>query len=437
MPSAKAARIHERYALFEEIAAGGMATVHLGRLLGPVGFSRTVAIKRLLPQFASSVQFRNMFVDEARLAARVRHPNVVQTLDVISGEQELFLVMDYVHGESLSRLLKSCALDSLPSPVIVATVMAGILHGLHAAHVATNESGTPLGIIHRDVSPQNILVGVDGIARVLDFGIAKAVGRLHTTREGGVKGKLSYMAPEQLEGSPTQRTDVYAASVVLWEALTGTRLFTGDTDRAIIKRILSPDIDPPGMLRPGLPEALDDVVMTGLARNPADRFPSAREMALALERCLGVAPSSEVGAWVEVTRGEALRRRAAMVARIEEVSSYPSLRTVPAALLDTIVDARPPSMPELIGHPEVPTDTSAVKDRKPSARVRIGVAIVAAAAMGGAGLALGLALGREPQTAPAASAPVPSASTRTPPPSATPTVTLSPALSVTAPIIRR
>jgi len=203
-PSEKAVRVVGRYALYAEIAAGGMATVHFGRLLGPVGFSRTVAIKRLHPQFAKDPEFVSMFLDEARLAARIRHPNVVPTLDVVATQGELFLVMDYVQGESLSRLIRAARERGhrIP-PRIVSSILTGALHGLHAAHEAKNERGEPLNIVHRDISPQNVLVGSDGVPRVLDFGVAKAAGRVQTTREGQLKGKLAYMAPEQIGGQVT------------------------------------------------------------------------------------------------------------------------------------------------------------------------------------------------------------------------------------------
>src|SRR5271154_2384991 len=208
------ARSIGRYLLFGEIASGGMATVHFGRLSGPAGFSRTVAIKRLHPNLAKDPEFVAMFLDEARLAARIRHPNVIPTLDVVATEGEIFLVMDYVQGESLSRLIRAAVArgERIP-PDMVAALMVGVLHGLHAAHEAKSDHGEPLGIVHRDVSPHNILVGTDGAARVLDFGVAKAIGRSQNTREGQIKGKLAYMAPEQVRGSVSRRTDVYAASV--------------------------------------------------------------------------------------------------------------------------------------------------------------------------------------------------------------------------------
>ena len=326
-------RVVGRYALYAEIAAGGMATVHFGRLLGPVGFSRTVAIKRLHPQFAKDPEFVSMFLDEARLAARIRHPNVVPTLDVVATNGELFLVMDYVQGESLSRLVRGMRdrKTRIP-PRIVASIMAGALHGLHAAHEARNERGEPLSIVHRDISPQNVLVGTDGVARVLDFGVAKAAGRIQTTREGQLKGKLAYMAPEQLSGSVTRQTDVYAAAIVLWEALTAKRLFAGDNEAAILGKVLTSVVQPPSkyMIDPSQTvdtatlngyELIDAVTLRGLDRDPAKRFATAREMAIALERCIGLASPSDVGEWVELAASDVLHRRAEKIAEIESTSS--------------------------------------------------------------------------------------------------------------------
>src|SRR5262249_28645152 len=175
-------RIVGRYALYDEIASGGMATVHFGRLLGPVGFSRAVAIKRLHPHHAKDPQFTKMFIDEARLASRIQHPNVVPTIDVVSTADELLLVMEYVQGESLGRLLRASIAREEHVPLrIVLSIMSNVLHGLHAAHEARSESGEPLDIVHRDVSPQNVMVSSNGIAKVLDFGIARAKLRLEET----------------------------------------------------------------------------------------------------------------------------------------------------------------------------------------------------------------------------------------------------------------
>ena len=314
-----------------------MATVHYGRLSGPVGFSRTVAIKRLHPQFAKDPEFVSMFLDEARLAARIRHPNVVQTLDVVALEGELFLVMDYVQGESLARLLRASHKKKQPLPLsVVSGIVCGALHGLHAAHEATNEQGEPLDIVHRDVSPQNVLVGADGVPRVLDFGVAKAVGGIHTTREGQVKGKLAYMAPEQLRsGTVDRRSDVFAAGIVLWEALTLRRLFTGESEGAVITNVLEQTIKAPSTIVGELPEALDAVVMRALDRDRSGRFESARQMALALEASVPIASPTRVADWVDGLAGEILAQRAQSVMRIEAESNSASLPRLPGVSGET------------------------------------------------------------------------------------------------------
>jgi serine/threonine-protein kinase len=319
-PSQRGALAVVRYLLFEEIGAGGMATVHLGLQHGSAGLARTVAIKRLYPQFVRDPELTAMLLDEARLAARIRHPNVVSTIDMVSSGGELLLVMEYVHGEPLARLLRAATRDGgAPPPRVACAVLAGALHGLHAAHEATGEDGAPLGLVHRDVSPHNLLVGVDGVARVLDFGVAKAAGRAHVTRDGQIKGKLAYMPPEQLAGDPLdRRADVYAAGVVLWETLTGERLFEGRGGEALsILRLAQAGVEPPSARRPGLPPALEEITLRALSRDPADRFPTARAMALALEATGLAASTSEVGAWVSSIAGEALAQRAALIAAIE------------------------------------------------------------------------------------------------------------------------
>jgi serine/threonine-protein kinase len=246
--------LHGRYVIGEEIAAGGMATVHLGRMLGDAGFARTVAIKRLHPQFAKDPEVCAMLLDEGRLSARIHHLNVVTTLDVVVSGDELFVVMEYVHGEALSALIRASIRRSARIPPrIVAAVLSGALRGLHAAHEARDPSGEPLGVVHRDVSPQNILVGSDGVARVLDFGIAKAAGRMQVTQDGRIKGKFGYMPPEQLHAEVLdRRADIYAAGVVLWEALVSARLFAGKGDTPDFARLLNPSVDPPSTRARGL-----------------------------------------------------------------------------------------------------------------------------------------------------------------------------------------
>jgi serine/threonine-protein kinase len=323
-----------RYLLYDEVARGGMASVHFGRLTGPAGFSRTVAIKKLHAEYASDPEFCAMFLDEARLAARVRHPNVVSVLDVVSlGDNQVFLVMDYVQGESLARLIKQTRdLQERIPPDLAVAVISGVLYGLHAAHETKDENQRPLEIVHRDVSPQNVLLGSDGVSRVVDFGVAKAAVRIHTTRDSQIKGKLPYMAPEQLRGVRVdRRTDVYSTGVVLWEMLTGERLFTGPNQAAIFGAVLEQTVAPPSQIAPGVPPELDELVLGALSRNPDRRPPTARELAVALERAVRPATQREVGDWVHGIAGEVLEQRAGRVAEIESSSrSMPPMAAPPA-----------------------------------------------------------------------------------------------------------
>jgi serine/threonine protein kinase len=270
------------------------------------------------PHFLGDPEFVSMFLDEARVVAQVRHPNVVPTLDVVVTPGELFLVLEYVQGVTLSSLLRTAthARRKMPLPVALAIVSA-VLHGLEAAHDARDPSGEPLGLVHRDISPQNILVGPDGLARVLDFGVAKARGRLQTTGAGMLKGKLAYMSPEQVRGGEvTRRADVYAASVVLWESLAGRRLFHGENEASTLERVLWGEVPPPSAHSPDVSQALDTIVMRGLTREPQGRFGTALEMATALEE-LPIAITPVVGRWVREVAKAALLAQATRLAEIE------------------------------------------------------------------------------------------------------------------------
>ncbi len=311
-----------RYAIYDEIACGGMATVHVGRMFGPVGFTRTVAVKRMHAHIAKDPEFTAMFLDEARLAARVRHPNVVATLDVVAMHNELFLVMEYVHGQSLAVLARRAAERGERIPLgVVGHLVTSLLQGLHAAHEACNDQGEPLGIVHRDVSPQNLLVGRDGVARLADFGVAKAIGRAAVTTGGRVKGKLAYMAPEQaLSGIVTRRTDIWGAGVVLWELLTGRRLFDVTNEGVGLIQIIDPKISPPSESAPDVGPYLDAVVMRALSTEPSDRFATALEMATAFEDAIPVVTQREVAQWIDHVVAVELEELASRVARIERLT---------------------------------------------------------------------------------------------------------------------
>ncbi len=278
-----------RYEILTQLASGGMASVYIARTQGVAGFERLVAIKVLHPHLAYEQEFISMFLDEARLAARIRHMNVVPTLDISDSPGDgYFLVMEYIEGDHLGALLGRAAKngDRLPRP-FVCRVLIDTLQGLAAAHCLTDEHGTPLKLVHRDVSPHNILIGTDGIARLTDFGVAKADVRMASTRAGQFKGKLSYMAPEQASSSETdQRSDLFSVGIILWESLTGRRLFKGESNAATLNKLLNDTIIRPSELWPDL-EPFDDIVMKALSRNPDGRFQSADEFGEALDDAAG------------------------------------------------------------------------------------------------------------------------------------------------------
>jgi len=403
-------RVIGRYAIAGEIASGGMATVHLGRLLGPVGFSRIVAIKRLHAQFARDPEFVSMFLDEARLAARIQHPNVVSTLDVVARDGELFLVMEYIEGDSFSSLLRASRLENRPVPVPVAVaITVGMLRGLHAAHEALNERGEPMGVIHRDVSPHNVLVGADGVPRMVDFGVAKALGQSHQTREGVLKGKVAYMAPEQVQGEPLdRRVDVYAAAIVLWEALTFRRPFVGENPLQIAGHVLRGLTTAPSELRTGIPQELDDIVLRACARAADSRYPTASDFADALEDAWPSVSPRSIGRWVTEVAGPVLVTRSARVRALESSSDVLGVgpSEVPTSLFardppparegQAVASAAPDSLPA----PIVDQPATRSASRKPLFVV-LGLGGVAAVAL--TGLVFAYARTRAPGERPGAS----------------------------------
>ncbi len=309
------------YRLHGVIASGGFGQVEYATREATGGFSRVVAVKRVRTDRLDSEEAVAMLLDEARLVSRIHHPNVVSVLDVIRDERELFVVMEYVDGETLAYLQRvTRERGELVPPSIVVAIVSQVLAGLHAAHEARDEAGMPLGIVHRDVSPQNVMIGADGVARVLDFGVAKAHGRLQRTATGEVKGKLAYMAPEQLAGEAVSRAaDLYGVAVMLWELVTGRRLFDGLDAEALVQRILVGYIEPPSKYVPSLSEAVERVIMQGLSREPAERFSSAREMGRALTSCAVAAAPSELGTWVEARAAESLMRRRPEIDRLSTI----------------------------------------------------------------------------------------------------------------------
>jgi hypothetical protein len=307
------------YAIHDEIGSGGMATVHLGQLRSTSGFTRIVAIKRMHSELARSPEFVSMFLQEARLASRIQHPNVVAALDWIATDTAAFLIMEYVHGVSLDQALRWTGETGKRVPLAVASsLLIGTLLGLHAAHEAVDENGKNLGIVHRDVSPHNVLVGVDGLSRVLDFGIAKAAERAQHTKTGEVKGKLGYIAPEQLFHDRIGReADIYSVGVMLWEIVVGRRLFDKESQGQMLMRIANNQLDTPRSVAPDVSVEVEAVIMKALAPLPESRYRTALEFATALETVVPPASQRIVGEWLATVANEALSRRSELKLRIE------------------------------------------------------------------------------------------------------------------------
>ncbi len=326
-------RLVGRYEILLPIASGGMASVHLARASGAAGFERLFAVKLCHPHLLHDQAFVAMFLDEARMAALIRHPNVVATVDLGTEGEELFLAMEYVEGGALSRLCQAAkgAPDKRLPLKVALRIALDVLSGLHAAHEVCAVDGTPLHLVHRDLSPQNVLVGVDGLARVTDFGVARAEARLHETTGASVKGKVAYMSPEQLEGAAVdRRSDLFSLGVVLWETLTGRTLFFGESLAETAHAVTHAPIPAPSLVLPGLPRSLDDPVQLALQRNPARRAATALEVADALERTsLPVATHREVGHYVQQLLADDLQRVRGTLASLPKL---PMLAATPRQL---------------------------------------------------------------------------------------------------------
>lgn len=343
MTERRAPSTPSRYELLTPIAAGGMASVWAARLHGASGFAKIVALKTMLPELATEPEYRQMFLDEARLAAKLHHPNVCETLDLGEADGALFMALEWVEGVALHRLLRPAAAErASPLPLAIAVrIVIGACAGLHAAHEATDDDGSALALVHRDVSPQNLIVSKDGEVKVSDFGIAKAKCTIHRTAPGQAKGKLAYMAPEQLRGiGIDRRADVYALGCVLYEITTGKRPFEGETDGDTMKAILRSAPRAPSELVASFPAELSRILGRAMARDPEDRFASAEGLRLALEQWLrsaGVdASSREVARLVEERAGAELaalrtKIRAAFAATALEVPRASADDECPAA----------------------------------------------------------------------------------------------------------
>ena len=337
-----------RYTIFNQIAAGGAVMVHLARFSGPAGFSRVVAVKRVHPRLSEDPEVRRTFLEEARRISAVHHRNVVPTLDVVVNDTETLQVIEHIQGATLGTLRSAAQRQQQEIPLgVCSAILVGALQGLHAAHEARGEGGQPLPLVHGGVSPAQILVGIDGVARMVGFGDARTV-RVRSEINPSVPGDPTYLAPEQMRGEPvTRASDIFAAAAVLWELLTARWLFGGVAEpERRYKLLQGAELTPPSTVLPRLPRGLDEVVMPGLRANPADRYRTALDMAAALERAIPPASQGVVGEWVSRTAAEALAQEAELLKQIEVAEA-----ALPPILTDDELEGPVAAAPDLVRDP--------------------------------------------------------------------------------------
>ncbi len=274
-----------KYQLLRRLATGGMAEIFLARAQAIHGFEKQLVLKRILPQHASSDDFIRMFLAEARLAATLHHPNIVQVYDIGEEAGTYFFTMEYIQGQDLRGLVRAARRKATPIPLAhILHIIMGMAGGLHHAHEKVGTDGRPLGIVHRDVSPSNVLVTYEGDVKVVDFGIAKAAAAQVSTIAGTLKGKIPYMSPEQCRGEAVdRRSDIFSIGTLLWELTTGKRLFAGENEFAILNRVAKADVPPPSSVRPEYPPELEAIVMRALSVDAESRYPTAIDLQIDLE----------------------------------------------------------------------------------------------------------------------------------------------------------
>jgi serine/threonine protein kinase len=277
-----------KYVLLDRIAVGGMAEIFLARQEGLEGFEKTIVIKRIRPHLSNQKSFVKMFLNEAKLAAHLNHPNIVQIYDLGKIGESYFIAMEYISGRDMRRIIPKAEGMGIPFPMVYALKIASsVCEGLYYAHQRTDMYGNALQIVHRDVTPENIFVSFDGTVKILDFGIAKAANQIEQTRAGEIKGKLSYMSPEQCMGKVLDhRSDLFSLGVVLYEWITGFKLFTGDSEVAILKTISEGKIYQPSYFKADVPDAVEQILMKALEKDRDQRYQSAWDMQYDLDQFL-------------------------------------------------------------------------------------------------------------------------------------------------------
>jgi eukaryotic-like serine/threonine-protein kinase len=372
----------DRYRVVAEVAHGGMAAVYAVQRSSIGGFEKILALKVMLPHLATDAHFVSMFLDEARIASQIHHPHVVQVFDVGIERRLPFILMEFLRGKSLARVLDRAAEQDTPVPSAVwLSILARAAEGLHAAHETRDADGKPLGVVHRDVTPHNLLVGYDGQVKMLDFGIARARGRLVGTRSNELKGKFSYLAPEQIDRTrPVDRaTDVWAFGVTAWETFAGKSLFLSDDEASTLWNVLNAAVPPLSQLRPDLPAAAAQAVMDCLNRSPARRTQSAAGLARifdAAARELGGVEASDIAQVMERLFAAERSTEAARLAGAARPSVDPDLESAPTQL-------QTPASPVEAGTTDLTSSRVSAPQRSRLARVVVPALALAAAGLAG------------------------------------------------------
>jgi eukaryotic-like serine/threonine-protein kinase len=395
-------RLDQRYELLAPVAQGGMAVVWVARVVGKLGLEKLYAVKAILPHLSGDPSFRTMFLDEAKIASRIRHPNVIALEDLGEDEGQLFMVLEWVHGDALSRLSTDVqARGTAVPPNIVLRILADACAGLHAAHELRDDQGHPLNVVHRDISPQNILITTSGVTKVIDFGIATALDRMaEKTKKGLLKGKLQYAAPEQVQMKRLdRRADVWALGVILYQYLAGKLPYDSERDMDVVEALATER--PAPQLPPHVPPALASVVMTALRPRRDERFPTALEMQRALEGCLTTpTTTTDVATFLQEhmsARLEARRREIAEAVRVADERAGATYRPKLASIPELLPIGDAAASPEPLEVPEQTAARTAIMQLTADHWVAMIVAIVVTVAVWGALLFVlsgGMARGR-------------------------------------------
>jgi eukaryotic-like serine/threonine-protein kinase len=369
-----------RYLLLDRINIGGMAEVWRGKVFGAGGFERLVAIKRILPNIAEDEEFISMFQDEAKISVQLTHANICQIYELNRIGPSLYIAMEYVPGKDLRSIFERARKKGEPPPVpLVCYVIGKLCEGLDYAHRKKDQHGRDLNVVHRDVSPQNVLISFEGEVKVIDFGIAKAAGKVTKTQAGILKGKFGYMSPEQIRGLPLdRRSDVFAIGVCLYELLTGERLFVGESDFQVLEKVRKAEALPPSTYNRKIPEALERIVLKALAKDPGDRFQYASELADELQRFLITSDSifsrKDLMQYMKSTFAEEVERERARMAEYADIKAPEGMLTEAGVGVPVIARTTgpllaavptPPSTPSVVRSAPLPKLTAAAPQQQP------------------------------------------------------------------------